>query len=77
MTEAIWCVVYGLLWWWVALMMPTWGRKRRQLIRPTVPRHMKPGAALVRARRHDAQGPLRATPSSSREREAAPARLRI
>jgi hypothetical protein len=20
--EAIWCVVYGLLWWWVALMLP-------------------------------------------------------
>ena len=22
MTEAIWCVAYGLLWWWVALMLP-------------------------------------------------------
>jgi hypothetical protein len=22
MNEAIWCVAYGLLWWWVALMMP-------------------------------------------------------
>jgi len=21
MNEAIWCVAYGLLWWWVALMM--------------------------------------------------------
>jgi hypothetical protein len=24
--EAIWCVVYGLLWWWVALMMPDCSR---------------------------------------------------
>ena len=22
MNEAIWCVAYGLLWWWVALMLP-------------------------------------------------------
>jgi len=22
MTEAIWCVAYGLLWWWVALILP-------------------------------------------------------
>jgi hypothetical protein len=22
MTEAIWCVAYGLLWWWVAVMLP-------------------------------------------------------
>jgi hypothetical protein len=21
MNEAIWCVAYGLMWWWVALMM--------------------------------------------------------
>jgi hypothetical protein len=21
MSEAIWCVAYGLLWWWVALLM--------------------------------------------------------
>jgi len=26
MTEAIWCVTYGLLWWWVALMLPDSGR---------------------------------------------------
>jgi hypothetical protein len=26
MNEAIWCVAYGLLWWWVALMVP--GRAR-------------------------------------------------
>ena len=26
MNEAIWCVAYGLLWWWVALMMPDRGR---------------------------------------------------
>ena len=24
--EAIWCVVYGLMWWSVALMMPDRGR---------------------------------------------------
>ena len=22
MTEAIWCATYGLLWWWVALVLP-------------------------------------------------------
>jgi hypothetical protein len=22
MNEAIWCVAYGLLWWWVALLLP-------------------------------------------------------
>jgi hypothetical protein len=22
MNDAIWCVAYGLLWWWVALMLP-------------------------------------------------------
>ena len=22
MNEAIWCVAYGLMWWWVALKMP-------------------------------------------------------
>ena len=26
MNEAIWCVAYGLLWWWVALMLPDWDR---------------------------------------------------
>jgi hypothetical protein len=22
MNDAIWCVAYGLLWWWVALLLP-------------------------------------------------------
>jgi hypothetical protein len=22
MNEALWCVAYGLMWWWVALMLP-------------------------------------------------------
>jgi hypothetical protein len=22
MNDAIWCVAFGLLWWWVALMLP-------------------------------------------------------
>jgi hypothetical protein len=22
MNYAVWCVAYGLLWWWVALMLP-------------------------------------------------------
>jgi hypothetical protein len=22
MNEALWCVAYGLLWWWVALVLP-------------------------------------------------------
>jgi len=26
MNEAIWCVAYGLLWWWVALMLLDRGR---------------------------------------------------
>jgi hypothetical protein len=26
MNEAIWCVAYGLLWWWVALLLPGWGQ---------------------------------------------------
>jgi hypothetical protein len=77
MTEAIWCVAYGLLWWWVALMLPSWDRQQRQRTRSVVSRHLKQGAGLFRTRRHDTQGAPRASRSSSREREAAPARPRI